>query len=145
MPSEQLLYEPTAFWVLVGAQQVVSAAAVWRTVSTLRTGSAALLFYSLVLALSLTRTLFFLVVAVDYPLEVFVLLDVASLSLYVAALSVLCWLWWDVFLQFSSPQEVRSRANNTAFFLGVNSAAVLWNFGSLALLDLLDYRGLLNH
>lgn len=146
MPSQQFLYDPTAFWVLAGAQQVVSAAAAWRVVSTLRTGSAvALLFYSLVLAFSIMRTLFFLTVALDYPLEVFELVDVVSLSLYVAALSVLCWLWWDVFLQFSGPQGERRRPFNTAFFLGANSTAVLWNFACIVVLFLLGFRGLLNH
>ena len=146
MPSQQFLYEPAAFWALVGAQQVVSAAAAWRVVSTLRTGSAvALLFYSLVLAFSIMRTLFFLTVALDYSLEVFELVDVASLSLYVAALSVLCWLWWDVFLQFSGPQGERRRPYNTVFFLIANSAAALWNFVCIVMLFLLGFRGLPNY
>jgi hypothetical protein len=146
MPSQQFLYQPIAFWVLAGTQQVVSVMATWRILSTLRKGSGvALLFYSLVLVFSIMRTLFFLAVVLDYPLEVFELVDVASLSLYVAALSVLCWLWWDVFLQFSGPQGIRRRPFNTAFFIGANSVAVVWNFASLVVLFLLGFRGLLNH
>lgn len=146
MTEDWYLYEAAAFWALVGAQQLVTGGALWRVVATLRRESSVmLLFFSLVLVYSVVRTLYFLVVAVNYPLEVFEMLDVTSVSLFVGAMSVLCWLWWDIFLQFSGVQGRHRQNKSTRFYLSVNGAMVLWNYACIVILFWVGFPGVVIH
>ena len=75
------------------------------------------------------RTAFFLDVALHYTDFVFELLDVCAISAYLCVMSVICWMWWDVYLQFGAfPQR---RWLNSVTHITANILVFIWNIGSL--------------
>ena len=144
--GDRYLYEPYAFWTLLGAQLALSLFAICKLILAARVHkscSVVITLYLLVLVYSLStvqsvRSVFFLDVAFRYPLIAYEFLDVAAISAYLCVMSVICWLWRDIFLQFSAPLQLRCRKANTALFIGVDAAVLVWNFGSLGVFRAVD-------
>lgn len=59
----------------------------------------------------------------------FELLDVCAISVYLCVMSVICWMWWDVYLQFGTSPE--RRWLNSAGHLTANILVFTWNVSSL--------------
>ena len=143
------LYEPDAFWTMLAAQQVVTLFAIWKLVVVLRLQSMPLvLLYQLVILFSLgtcytARTVYFLNVVFEYTEFIFELLDVTAISVYLCVMIVICWMWWDVYLQFGLSPHIRWVNTFAHIVLGV--LLFTWNIVSLCVFHATGNARLANH
>lgn len=82
-------------------------------------------------------------VALSYSDFVFELLDVCAISVYLCVMSVICWMWWDVYLQFGTAP--RRRGLNSVLHITVILLILIWNIGSLCIFYFLEMHEVANH